>query len=114
MMSCVVAYEAGDLELLREWGGSANTLRTSAARTAPRGPTRSAASGWLDVQNGDIQKGLKEIQEGLGEGSLPPGLVGSLVNDSYLTVRSWPGPASARWNSSTRASWPPLRAGRSP
>jgi class 3 adenylate cyclase/tetratricopeptide (TPR) repeat protein len=82
MMSCVVAYEAGDLELLREW----------AERTTDVGrkngffffeATAKCSLGWLDVQHGDIQKGLKEIQEGLGFLRL----VGSVVNDSYLAVR---------------------------
>jgi tetratricopeptide (TPR) repeat protein len=82
MMSCVVAYEADDLELLREW----------AERTAAVGrqngffffeANAKCSLGWLAVQNGDIQKGLTEIREGLGFLRL----VGSLVNDSYLMVR---------------------------
>ncbi|WP_309892627.1 adenylate/guanylate cyclase domain-containing protein [Archangium sp.] len=82
MMSCVVAYEAGDLELLRDW----------AERTTDVGrkngffffeANAKCSLGWLAVQHGEIQKGLTEIQEGLGFLRL----VGSVVNDSYLTVR---------------------------
>jgi len=82
MMSCVVAYEAGDLELLREWGERTTDVGRKNGFFFFEANAK-CSLGWLDVQNGDIQKGLEEIQEGLGFLRL----VGSLVNDSYLTVR---------------------------
>ncbi|HEX8824082.1 MAG TPA: adenylate/guanylate cyclase domain-containing protein [Archangium sp.] len=82
MMSCVVAYEAGDLELLREWGERTTAVGRQNGFFFFEANAK-CSLGWLAVQHGDIQKGLTEIQEGLGFLRL----VGSLVNDSYLTVR---------------------------